>query len=431
MGLAISKQKRVKNMLHIGIDDTDSKEGMCTTYLGAVLKDKLKGIAEIQSLKLVRLNPNIKWKTRGNGSIALAVKTEDEKKVKSIVEKLVKENAEFDDKNTNPGIVYYTGKVPGEFKKFYHKALHEIVEIKEAEELANTYGAETLKFKNGRGIIGALAAIGSDLQDHTYEIIAYRGRDKQGQNRKVDKKSVIQMDKATHPLTYNNLDYETGKILITPHSPCPVLFGIRGENKEVLKKAFSIVKTEDKIERTAIYITNQCTDAHLEAVAKISEIRPYSSVEVKGKVKVPPKKIEGGHVIFKIKDRSNTEIYCAAYEPTGDFRKIINKLKPGDIITASGGVKNTIGLTINLEKLEIQELVDSYREQNPLCPECGKRMKSAGRGQGYRCKRCKTHKEKREKTLIERELKPGVYQVPPRAMRHLSRPLGRSAGETR
>ncbi len=418
-------------MLHIGIDDTDSKKGMCTTYLGAVLKDTLEGIAEIQSLKLVRLNPNIKWKTRGNGSIVMVVKTEDEKEVKNIVEKLVKENAEFDDKNTNPGIVYYTGKIPEEFKKFYHKALHEVVEIKDAEELANAHGAETLKFKNGRGIIGALAAIGSDFQDHTHEIIAYRGRDKQGQKRTVDKKSVIQMDKATHPLTYNNLDYDTGKILITPHTSCPVLFGIRGENKEVLKKAFSIVKTEDVIERTAIYLTNQCTDAHLEVVNKISEIRPYSSVEVKGKVKVPPKKIEGGHVIFKIKDKSNTEIYCAAYEPTGDFRKIINKLKPEDVITVSGGVKNTIGLTINLEKLEIHELIDAYSEQNPSCPECGKRMKSAGRGQGYRCKGCKTHKEKREKTMIKRELKPGVYQVPPRAMRHLSKPLGRSAGEMR
>jgi len=418
-------------MLHIGIDDTDSKKGMCTTYLGAVLKDTLEGIAEIQSLKLVRLNPNIKWKTRGNGSIVIVVKTEDEKAVKNIVEKLVKENAEFEDKNTNPGIVYYTGKIPEEFKKFYHKALHEIVEIKDAEELAHAHGAEALKFKNGRGIIGALAAIGSDLQDHTHEIIAYRGKDKQGQKRTVDKKSVIQMDKATHPLTYNNLDYDTGKILITPHTSCPVIFGIRGENKKVLKKAFNIVKTEDVIERTAIYITNQCTDAHLEVVNKISEIRPYSSVEVKGKVKVLPKKIEGGHVIFKIKDKSNTEIYCAAYEPTGDFRKIINKLKPGDVITVSGGVKNTLGLTINLEKLEIHELIDVYSEQNPSCPECGKRMKSAGRGQGYRCKRCKTQKEKKEKTLIKRELKPGVYQVPPRAMRHLSKPLGRSAGEMR
>ncbi|MFQ5888104.1 MAG: tRNA(Ile2) 2-agmatinylcytidine synthetase, partial [Candidatus Hydrothermarchaeales archaeon] len=64
-------------MFHIGLDDTDSKEGMCTTYLGALLKDELADFSKILSLKLVRLNPNIEWKTRGNGSIGLAVETED------------------------------------------------------------------------------------------------------------------------------------------------------------------------------------------------------------------------------------------------------------------------------------------------------------------------------------------------------------------
>ena len=412
-------------MLHIGIDDTDSKNGMCTTYLGAILADKLKEIAEIQTLKLVRLNPNIEWKTRGNASIALTINTEDETRVKKIVENLVKENAELEDKNTNPGIVYHQGEIPEEYKKLYQKALHRIVEIEEAEKIAKDHNAIIRKFKNGRGIIGALAAIGSEFHDHTYEVIAYRPKQNQNLKRNVDKNSVIKMDRATHPMTYNNIDYETDKILITPHTTCPVLFGIRGETKEVIEKGFSMVKTEDEIERKAVFDTNQCTDVHLETVKNVSDIRPFSSVILDGKVSSTPKRIEGGHVIFKIMDDLNKEIDCAAYEPTGNFRNIVNLLNRGDEIRAYGGVKNTIRLTINLEKLEILKLLELKREQNPICNICGKRMKSAGKGQGFRCKRCKTKKENRETVLTNRELELGVYQVPPRAMRHLSRPLSR------
>ncbi|MFQ5974856.1 MAG: DUF1743 domain-containing protein [Candidatus Hydrothermarchaeales archaeon] len=411
-------------MFHIGIDDTDSKEAMCTTYLGAMLKDELAEFSDILALKLVRLNPNIEWKTRGNGSIALVVETVDEKKAKRVVENSVKENAEFGDKNTNPGIVFFHGEIPEEFKTFYYKTLHGTVKIREAEDLAATYGAEIRKFKNGRGIIGALAAIGSNFQDHTHEIIAYRAKDRQGEERNVDRASVVKMDKATRPLTHNNVDYKSGRILITPRSHCPVLFGIRGENEDVLKKAFSMVKTEDKIERMAIFDTNQCTDAHLEDVDKISKVRPFSSVVIRGTVKAPAKRIPGGHVIFSITDDLD-EIDCAAYEPTGDFRDIINRLMPGDVVRASGGVKNTVAMTINLEKLEISNLMDLQKEQNPVCEVCGKRMKSAGKNQGFRCKRCKTYKEKKEKVKIERNLTKGVYQVPPRAMRHLSKPLSR------
>ena len=46
---------------HIGIDDTDSHEGMCTTYLATLLVDTLEnhGVEFLDFPKLVRLNPNI------------------------------------------------------------------------------------------------------------------------------------------------------------------------------------------------------------------------------------------------------------------------------------------------------------------------------------------------------------------------------------
>jgi tRNA(Ile2)-agmatinylcytidine synthase len=58
----------------IGIDDTDSPQGMCTTYLGAVLVRRLiQAHMQVKEARLVRLNPNVTWKTRGNAAIAFEV----------------------------------------------------------------------------------------------------------------------------------------------------------------------------------------------------------------------------------------------------------------------------------------------------------------------------------------------------------------------
>ena len=48
----------------IGIDDTDSPRGMCTTYLGAVLIRRLvaRGF-NLTEARLIRLNPNVPYKT--------------------------------------------------------------------------------------------------------------------------------------------------------------------------------------------------------------------------------------------------------------------------------------------------------------------------------------------------------------------------------
>ncbi|MBU2560540.1 tRNA(Ile)(2)-agmatinylcytidine synthase, partial [archaeon] len=229
--------------LHIGIDDTDSTRGMCTTYLGALLADELAKFSSVVESKLVRLNPNIEYKTRGNAAVALKIKTTKPGIAKNLVLDAVEKYAVFEDENTNPGVIFFEGKIPREFNEIYQRALHEVIPIKDAAKTAEQHGAEIHKFKNGRGIVGALAAIGSGLDenDHTYEIIAYRHRKKWGKKRGVDKNSVREMDRRTYPLTFNNFDYNEERILITPKSPCPVLFGIRGENPDVLNRAYEMI----------------------------------------------------------------------------------------------------------------------------------------------------------------------------------------------
>ena len=60
--------------MYIGLDDTDSREGMCTTYLCTLILRELRGMALRVGLpRLIRLNPNIPYKTRGNGALCFEV----------------------------------------------------------------------------------------------------------------------------------------------------------------------------------------------------------------------------------------------------------------------------------------------------------------------------------------------------------------------
>lgn len=407
----------------IGIDDTDSLDGMCTTYLAALLCEKL----EITKFpKLIRLNPNIPYRTRGNGAISLEVEG-DSDHIRETVLNLVRKHAHIDNERTNPGIAFI--KEPNQrdrkiLENFYKKTMSEMVSIKEAEEIAEKANAEIHRFNNGRGIIGALAAIGSDLMDCTYELLAYRIPENYSKERKIDKESVFEMNERTYPLTFDNLDPETGQILITPRGRGndPVFCGIRGETPAAVEEAWALIKSLEKIERTQIFQTNQGTDAHLRR-KKVSETRAYDCVILKGRVSVNPQTIAGGHTIFGFTDSSG-EIACAAYEPTGRFRDTVRGLAVGDKLCVSGGIGRYPN-TVNLEKIEILELSKNYKREPPLC--CGKRMTSAGKGKGFKCRKCgkKAGEDSAILKEIPRELKPGFYEVPPRARRHLSMPLVR------
>jgi tRNA(Ile2)-agmatinylcytidine synthase len=149
---------------------------------------------------------------------------------------------------------------------------------------------------------------------------------------------------------------------------------------------------------------------------------------VTGRVDKKPKMIEGGHAIFRIVN-NGSRIDCAAYEPSGEFRESVMKLVVGDLVNIHAGVRpasRTHGLTLNLEGIELIELV-KIELSNPVCPKCGKRMKSAGSGKGYKCLKCryKTQDTSRIETALVRDLHEGLYLPPARAQRHLTRPTAR------
>ncbi|MEM3585769.1 MAG: tRNA(Ile)(2)-agmatinylcytidine synthase [Candidatus Jordarchaeaceae archaeon] len=420
-------------VIHIGFDDTDSPSAGCTTYLCARLVEFLShlNVTFIDYPLLIRLNPNVPFRTRGNAAICLRIKVDDsfQDKVKQVILEEIERGADLSFKNTNPGVVFYEGEtIPPMLEKFSKKAIQSIVPINEALKVANTVEAEIHMFKNARGVIGALAAVGSLLEnDHTYELIAYRTPESYGKPRKLDINSIIKMDSVTSPNTFCNIDGD--RILITPHGPDPILYGVRGDTAEIVYAAHNMIISLEPIERWVIFRSNQGTDMHLRLLDSISQVRPYLSVILNGEVSSRPKTVSGGHVIVQIKDQTGS-IDCAAYEPTGEFREVVRSLIPGDLVRVYGGVRPPSSLhpiTINLEKIEILKLAPLLVKSNPKCTRCGKRMTSAGKNKGFKCKKCGLKlTEIRKSTLeIPRNIAEKLYLPPPRAHRHLTRPKER------
>ncbi len=421
--------------MHIGFDDTDSTRQGCTTYVAALLIEALEkiGVKFLDYPRLIRLNPNVPWKTRGNGALCITFEYDEniEEQIKDITINLIESHSDMEWKGTDPGIVFLkTSQVPQEITNFAKKALTKIATVKQAVELITKYHAEAYGYNSQQGLVGALAAIGESLtEDHTYELIAYRKPENWGTKRQVDESTIFQMDQILQPYTFNNVDLEKKRVIITPRGPDPILFGIRGETAQIVKQAFNIVKPLESVERWTIFRSNQGTDDHLRSIEKISLIEPYSSVIVKGMVSKNPQIVPLRHVVFSIKDET-AEVDCAAYEPTGALRKMARDLIIGDNIEVFGAVKKATckrPLTINLEKIRIQQLESKQQSKNPLCPNCNKRLKSMGKNQGLRCEKCKSKFYDIKKTEIskERNLKPGLYITSTRSQRHLTKPLRR------
>jgi tRNA(Ile2)-agmatinylcytidine synthase len=397
--------------------------------------------------RLVRLNPNIPWKTRGNGALCLCVGKKAgtrQQKIGEIngddvfcspfltkeldendrdflyetVRDIIKKQAHTNDDNTNPGFVMLLERPTLDF---YKKSVTGLVSLDEVLQILQMLRARFEGYKNRRGLIGATAATAWEPGDRTFEVIAYRLAKRWGTKRVTDPESVKKLD-AMFLSTFDNYDYRNHHNRIVPNSPCPILFGIRGDNIEELIESIKMVKSEP-IDSWLVFESNQGTDDHLQE-KQINQIQPFESVIVTGEVIETPWTIQGGHVLFNLTDGTGT-IPCAAYEPTKEFRAIIRGLHVGDVVTAFGGVREH-PLTVNLEKIFIKKLIKVWiKTENPVCPMCGKHMKSKGAKEGYKCSRCKTKSTKQVIREQSRSVRQGFFEAPVCARRHLSKPLKR------
>jgi tRNA(Ile2)-agmatinylcytidine synthase len=418
-------------VLHIGFDDTDSYSGRCTTNLAFKITNKLT--IEMDSVfldypLLVRLNPNIPWKTRGNGGICLRIKTNQPGQITEYLTKIIKRDSDISN-GANPGLAIFEGDyIPLSLRQFSSRAMYDVLKMEDAEKLASQLSIQIFKYGEGLGIIGALASIGSLLEaDHTYEAIAYRKKQFQGSHREIDKTKVSKINTDTHPFTYNNFDTIHDRVLIAPHGPDPVFCGIRGEDPFTVIRALNYVLPVEKLEGYMVFRTNQGTNMHLQNELSLKKIRTHIAGYLRCKVTKKPTIIRGGHILFEVSDFSNNRYPVAVYEPTG-LGNIASKLIEGDYIDIGIGVsKNNShnSCTLNVEYLSILKITDEKVNINPLCAKCGKRMKSEGKNKGFQCKICGDKNASKIVVTNHRDLQLGMYLPCLKAHRHLTKPLHR------
>ena len=395
---------------------------MCTTYAAATLAESIRDAGgTVERLLLVRLNPAVEHKTRGNA--ALAVHTDLDADTALGLAEDVLDMAETDDPRTNPGaIVADCGPedVPPQVATFARETIRSIQDPMAATTLADVVGFARCQRGNGRGLVGALAAVGAwaALSDWTYEHITYREHDRWGTERAVDSESVRAAAAEYYPDVWDTVDRASAYPVCVPRTPCPILYGIRGDDPTACRAVADAIDSEP-IARRATFVTNQGTDVHLQD-ASLDTVTADSAYRVTGTVVEAPETRAGGHVFFTLEGDSAT-LDCAAFEPTKGFRDRVRSLKAGDRITACGEVTDG---TLKLEKFAVRDLVQT-EAVTPDCSDCGRSMKSAGRNQGYRCRDCGTSADGKTEQSIERGLKPGWYEVPPVARRHIAKPLVR------
>ncbi len=415
-------------VLNVGFDDTDSPQGMCTTFLAYKIVDLLqKQKTEFLDFpRLIRFNPNIPWKTRGNGAVSIKVKTKNPSKIKNQIKKLVTKYSDIKN-GANPGLVFFeSDSIPSEFTKFSKLALWQLINRNKAKTFAKTNNLEIHYQGNGQGLIGAIGAIGYDFDDHTLELLSYRKKPKFGKERKISTESVKDMQEKTSPNTFNSFDTKKGRILITPHGPDPVFYGVRGENVDSLVYATKILKTNEKLDGYMIFKSNQGTGDHLKNELTFENMKPYASGKITGIVSDLPKIVKGGHVFFKIISK-NHEYRCAVYKPTG-MTTIASNLLKGDKVCVGGGVRKSsknFPRIINLEFLDVISLEKNTSLSNPKCKKCNKKMKSKGVDQGFQCIKCGAKASKKIPIKNTRKIKNQLYLPQVSAHRHLSRPQQR------
>ena len=85
-----------------------------------------------------------------------------------------------------------------------------------------------------------------------------------GKKRDISRDSVKRMQSTTFPETFSSYDNENDRVLITPHGPDPVFYGIRGETVKSVVRASTIVDVDEKLDGYMVFKSNQGTGDHLK-----------------------------------------------------------------------------------------------------------------------------------------------------------------------
>lgn len=354
--------------------------------------------------RLVRLNPYVPFKTRGNAAVALPLDAPEgsEQDLWELAVKAASENADLVGK-TSPGVAMAVGAVPERARQIYRRALAQIVPASVVERVE-------VRRWGGRGVIGAVAAIGADMRESTFELLAYR---RPGEERpRIGLELVKALEALTYPFTFHNHDGR--RVLIEPRGPDPVLYGVRGTSPLHLLYAARLLEENGvRAEGWVIYRTNQATDVHFRLGELPDRPLPYSVYRTRAVVEWA-KRIKR-HVFAGL----SNSLVVVAYRHLGEMAAVLEGCV-GCYVEIWGGVKpRGDRLYLYPEGLEV-----IYRivERVPRCPYCGGSLESLGRGRGRRCRSCGTVFRAVEVEHLLATGERGIYIPRPGEWRHLFKP---------
>ena len=390
----------------------------------------------------MRLNPNVPTKTRGNAALVARFghgrgptevagslpegpvtcyrtgrELTDRERI-SLAEKLwttVQRTSAGADPGTDPALVLVRRRPRAEL---YWNAVRRVVTREEVDRWLRGTGAIVRSVPSGLGVIGAAAALAWPGAHPTWEAIAYRGSDRWGLPREIDVESVRRAVRR-HPELFLCLDPRTRRLLIAPHTACPILFGVRATSARTAAEALREIHSEP-VDRWLLFRTNQGTGDHIRRPWTLPPV-PFTTGTVTGTLAGPPMVQAGGHVLFSLETNTGGTVRCVVFEPTKTLPRVVQSLTAGDRVRVWGGSQDDPLFRvegIDLVWLGSREL----RESNPRCPFCAHRMGSLGSGRGFRCTQCR-HRVPPESRGIRRVppmFPAGRYHPTPSARRHLA-----------
>lgn len=435
----------------LAFDDTDSRTGGCTTHLAFHVLLALPELALRGPPRLVRLNPNVPHKTRGNGAVVLplgrprgpqarvgelrglevlafpeAAPVPASEELLERAWEVVRRQAQPD---AQPSVVLVDDPPPA---AAYWQAVRTRVEPDDAAEALATLGAH-VRTATGRSLPGCLGALAWPGPPASFEFLAYRHPSRWGRPREVRPEPLLGLDGTG--ATFHTVDPEEGRkgrLVCVPHGPDPVLLGLRGRDPDALVHAATrtlpwALPEQEPVDGWLLWATNHASGDHVARVAALADAPMWGTVDVEAKVAGLPQDRRGGHVEVPLVDADGAAFAAWAFEPTKGLRAAARQLRPGDRVRAVGAVaQDAAGPAVNLEKLGVLEVARHFlKAGNPRCPACDRAMPSMGKGAGHRCRKCGARLPPGAAVAAEepRTLAPGWHEAAVGARRHLHRPV--------
>jgi tRNA(Ile2)-agmatinylcytidine synthase len=427
----------------LAFDNTDGPEGGCTTHaafhvLLALPELALKGLP-----RLVRLNPNVPWKTRGNGAVVLPLALPAGPQVRvgelrgreilafpdgrppapssteGIVERAWQALQKLSQKSALPGVALFAEPPP---QAAYWQAVRTFVEPADARAAVAELDAPHRAADDGRALVGCLAAAAWPGPPSSFEVLAYREPQRWKEPRAIDPAPLMRLD-ATGA-TFHTSDPVAKKLACVPRTPDPVLCGLRGRDPERLLAAALpalSLAAKEPIDGWLLWATNQASGDHVTPVSRMPETPVMGTADIEATVAWPAERRPGGHAYVTLQEDGGIHFEAVAFEPTHAFRDVLSQLLPGDRVRVVGAVNEGL---LKLEKLRVVAPVPHRTKLNPTCPKCGRRMRSKGPSTGFRCSGCKSRLP--PSALLWEEHPRGIgtewHEPPVMARRHLHRP---------